>query len=48
MRQKSILKIITNSKKFTFNYDNYKIETYFDILCDVIDEYSRLRKIKIS
>ncbi len=45
MRQKSILKILTDSKKLFSNSTNNDIGTDIDIICDILDEYKRLKKI---
>ena len=48
MRQKNILKILTDSDKLFFNSANDKVRTDVDILYDILDEYKRLKKINIS
>lgn len=45
MQQKSILKILTDSHKLFFNSANDTVKTEVDILCDILNEYRRLRKI---
>ena len=48
MRQKNILKILTDSGKLFFNSANDEVKTEVDTLCNILDEYKRLRKINYS
>ncbi len=44
MRQKNILKILTDSTKPFFDSASNDTKTGVDILCNVLEEYKRLKK----